>query len=359
MIFFFIAFVIAWVIIWGIPRWRLKLSAWIEVFVLLASIAVISLVLVLPWIIRLTGSILANAVEPGVKISSPWINVLADYQVWRDLTFYSPSAILFLSIIALAWAFLRKNWSLFLLPLWFLVLSASIAGRLFHMPGAYLMQNFAIIIAIYIPIGLLVGWLIDNANSSIEKRNKNLGPFIITFSLFLVAIWGAVKLRTISKPNEFALVTRPDARAMTWINQNVPTQALFLVESFRIYNGWSAVGSDAGWWISLLTKRENSMPPQYALLNERPFPPDYTERVVKLVGDLETISLESSEGIQLLCNNRITHVYIGQGQGEVGAGVQQLYAPEELEKNPSYDLIYNQDRVYIYALNQEICEGSL
>ena len=45
--------------------------------------------------------------------------------------------------------------------------------------------------------------------------------------------------------------------------------------------------------------------------------------------------------------------------GHVGAGVQQLYAPEELEKNQSYDLIYNQDRVYIYALNQEICEGSL
>jgi len=359
MAFFLIAFVIAWVIIWGIPRWRLKISAWIEVFVLLASIAVMSLVLVLPWIIRLTGSNLANAVESGVKISSPWINVLADYQVWRDLTFYSPSAILFLSIIALVWAILRKNWSLFVLPLWFLVLSASIAGRLFHLPGAYLMQNFAIIIAIYIPIGLLVGWLIDDASNSIEKRNKNLGPFIITVSLFSVAILGAVKLRSISNPNEFALVTRPDARAMTWINQNVPTQALFLVEGFRIYNGWTAVGSDAGWWISLLTNRENSMPPQYPLLNERPFPPDYTKNVVELVGDLETISLESSEGTQLLCNNRITHVYIGQGQGEVGAGVQQLYTPEELEKNPSYNLVYNQDRVYIYALNQEICEGSL
>ena len=34
---------------------------------------------------------------------------------------------------------------------------------------------------------------------------------------------------------------------------------------FTIYNNTSGVGSDAGWWLSLLTDRENTMPPQYAV----------------------------------------------------------------------------------------------
>ena len=358
MAFFFIAFVIAWVIICGIPRWRLKLSAWIEVFVLFAPIAVMSLVLVLPWIIRLTGSNLANAVESGIKISSPWIDVLADYQVWRDLTYYSPSAILFLSIIALASAFLRKNWGLFILPLWFLILSASIAGRLFHLPGAYLMQNFAIIIAVYIPIGLLVGWLIDDASRAIEIRLKNISSLLIFLCISLLAVWGAWNLHSISKPDKFALVTRPDMHAMKWIRENTSEGTNFLVEGFRIYGGRTAVGSDAGWWISLLTIRENSIPPQYALMNERPSPPDYSHNVIQLITDLENVSLASTEGIQSLCDYRINHVYIGQGQGKVGAGAQQLFAPEELIENPFFDLIYRQDRVYIFALKQDYCGGN-
>ena len=66
------------------------------------------------------------------------------------------------------------------------------------------------------------------------------------------------------------MVTKPDRQAMTWIREHTPAQAKFLVEGFRIYGGRSVVGSDAGWWIPLLADRANTMPPQYALLNETP-----------------------------------------------------------------------------------------
>jgi len=154
----------------------------------------------------------------------------------------------------------------------------------------------------------------------------------------------------------FALVNRPDIRAMAWIRENVPADARFLVEGFRIYGGRSAVGADAGWWIPLLARRENTMPPQYALLNEAPAESGYSQRVVDLVAHLEKRSPASPEGLARLCEWGITHVYIGQGQGKVGAGAVQLFPPEVLADSPAFRPVYHQDRVWIFALNPEACE---
>jgi hypothetical protein len=142
---------------------------------------------------------------------------------------------------------------------------------------------------------------------------------------------------------------------MAWIRENTPPKARFLVEGFRIYGGRSAVGADAGWWIPLLARRENTLPCQYALLNERPADPEYTQRVVDLVARLETTSLATPEGVQLLCDWGITHVYVGQGQGKVGAGAAQLFSPVPLITSPVLDPVYRQDRVYVFALNPQAC----
>ena len=100
------------------------------------------------------------------------------------------------------------------------------------------------------------------------------------------------------------------------------------------------------------------MPPQYALMNELPAEPTYSQRVVDLVARLETTSPASSEGIRLLCDWGITHVYIGQGQGNVGAGVRQLFSPTALMNSPAFSLVYHLDRVYIFALDPQACGGS-
>ncbi len=97
------------------------------------------------------------------------------------------------------------------------------------------------------------------------------------------------------------------------------------------------------------------MPPQYALVNEMPSPSNYSQRIVDLVVNLEKISPASPEGERLLCAWGITHVYIGQRQGDIGAGVSQLFIPEDFTNSSFYSLIYNQDDVYIYELNQQAC----
>jgi hypothetical protein len=64
----------------------------------------------------------------------------------------------------------------------------------------------------------------------------------------------------------------------------------------------------------------------------------------------------------LLCDEGITHVYIGQGQGKVGSSATQLFSPAELTSSGSFNMAYHQDRVYVFALKPEACryqvEGS-
>jgi hypothetical protein len=240
------------------------------------------------------------------------------------------------------------------LALWYVILSGYIIGRLISLPGANMLENFAIIISIYIPASLMIGWAIGELVEWLTKRNPRNTQAFVALGMVLFALWGSISMRSIARPEVFALVNRPDLHAMRWIRENIPSKARFLVEGFRIYDGASAVGSDAGWWISLLANRENTMPPQYALFNEVPIPSDYSKKVVSLVARLEQNSLSSPESLKSLCQNRVSHVYIGQGQGEIGMGAIPLFSPEDL-KNPAFVPLYQRDRAQIFALQSDIC----
>ena len=355
MPFFFGTFVLAWLITWGFKYWRGDLRQWgYSIFRIIAMIG-ISIILFLPWGFRLSGGVLIGAIEAGVTAGSPLQAILQDFQSWRDFSLYVPNLVLILVIAASVLSLIIKRNLFITLFLWFLFLVAFKAGQLIRLPGANMIQNFAVIIALYIPISILLGWFFGTITDFIIQYNKNIGQITAVSAIILLGIWGVFDQRNIVDEDRFALVTKPDMKAMQWIGDNTPQDARFLVEGFRIYNGTSAVGSDAGWWIPLLTGRQNTMPPQYALLSEIPVTPNYSEVVVTLVAGLETNSLNSENGLNLLCEQEITHIYIGQGQGEVGYGATQLFSPDMLAENQAYQLLYRHDRVYIYELDPHYC----
>jgi hypothetical protein len=62
--------------------------------------------------------------------------------------------------------------------------------------------------------------------------------------------------------------------------------------------------------------------------------------------------------VAVLCEQGVSHVFIGQLQGLVGISwLSQLYTPDELVNQADYELVYHQDRVYIFALTEEACDG--
>jgi len=242
--------------------------------------------------------------------------------------------------------------------LWVVMLALWVAGRLVGLPAANMMQNFAVVIGLYIPASLLIGWLVGTVAEWVERAEGGARRWIWGVLVLSLIVAGTAGHARIVRP-QFVLVTRPDLRAAIWIQENTAPDARFLVEGFRIYGGRSAVGSDAGWWIPLLAGRENTMPPQYALVNEVPEEESYSQEVVELIARLEEVSLASPEGVRLLCEWGITHVYVGQRQGEVGLGAIQLYSPQDLAEVLLFDEVYRQDRVFIFALHPQACsEGS-
>jgi len=359
MPFYLVAFAVPWFVLWSWKSWRSGGDGRVYGNALLRVVLLggISLLLFAPWFGGLAGSSLANSLEKGL-MATPALDIIkAEYQVWKDVLWYVPMQLMACVLITFVWSVVRKCWEPFSVVLWVLVLGGLVAGRLINLPGANLMQNFSVVIMLYIPVGLLVGWLAGQLGEIASGYTRSFFPTLVLVALMLLAsLWGAGS-QTRIVDTKHIMVTRPDVRAMAWIRENVPQDARFLVEGFRIYGGRSAVGADAGWWIPLFTQRANTMPPQYAILTAVPNDLEYSRRVVDLVAALEKVPLASDGGVRLLCDEDVTHVYVGQGQGLVGGGVRQLFKPQDLLDRPEYSLIYHQDRVYIFEVVAGVCPG--
>jgi hypothetical protein len=319
--------------------------------------AVAALLLAAPWGAQVAGGFLAGSLVSAVAEGSSLETVLASYAIWRTATTYVPVPLLLATLIALVWSLLRRNWVVASIGLWVLGLASLVAGRLVRLPGANMMDNFAVLIALYMPVSLLVGWLLGQIANLAKARMGRAGSWVYGAVLLAISIWAAVGQSRIVG-SSFILVTRPDMRAMAWIRQNTPLTSRFLVEGFPIYSGYSAVGADAGWWIPLLAGRQNTMPPQYALLNEAPEEQGYSQRVVDLVAQLKGTSPASERGLRLLCDWGITHVYVGQGQGKVGVGAVQLFSPETLMSSEAFTPVFRDGRVIVFALDPQSCRES-
>lgn len=353
MAFFYAVFVLVLLLCWALPSWRWRWAEWRPAALWLALAGALTGLLFLPWAIHVSQSQLSATMAVSVQQTPPLWYVINDYQAWRDLPTHVPIPLLVVSAAALLWALIRRQWAVLGLGLWSLITASYVAGSLIRLPGAILMQSFALIIALYIPVALLGGWLWAELADLVRRWPRASGA--VAALLFLgLAGWGGLQQLRIIDPS-FMLVTRADMRAMRWIAAETPADAQFLVHGYPVWNGLSAVGADAGWWLPLLAGRSNTMPPQYALSNEAPTPPDYTVRLIQFYEQLQASPPPSPTGLRLLCDWGITHVYNGQGQGLVGFGADQLFAPEELRASPYFRQDYREDRVTVFAFDRSAC----
>ena len=353
MPFYFATFIPILLIFWGLPKWHFNLKNWGNAFLRILLIGLICIIFFIPWGMRLTGSRLASAVEAGVTGSTSASRITADLNCLKVATEYIPGVSLALAGIVIIWALIRKNWFVAALPLWFVLLLGYRIGAMIQLPGANMLQVFAVIIALYIPLGLLLGWFFGEVMNFISKPNFKW--MLAVASLFIVSFsgWLGWQQRLILNQNRFALVTHADLKAFSWIEKEIPTDAQLLIQGFE-YRG-TAAGSDAGWWLPLSAERNIMIPPQYAQFNEVSQPPDYTQRVVELVSTLENHSINEPESFAALCNWGITHIYHGQGQGKVGG--PPLFSTDDLLAAPQFfSQIYHEDRVFVFEFNAKNCD---
>lgn len=137
---------------------------------------------------------------------------------------------------------------------------------------------------------------------------------------------------------ETRLAWAQDQAGIAWVAENVPPDAKIAVNSWLwLPNAWAS--SDGGGWLLPLTQRATTTPPV-----------DYTfERglVREVIGFNE--AAQAMEGwhtavaTDFLRQHGVTHVFVGQKGG--------FLDPAELNANPDLTLLYQQDGVFIFALN--------
>jgi hypothetical protein len=327
---------------------RLNFRKWLLEIGSVLLIGLISILIFLPWGIRLQHSNLINYASFSKEIDSLITLVRQDYQTWRYINFYLPRGLLVLGCLGWLWAVIKRNWSVVPLGIWVALMASLYSLITLHIPWVQYIQSFAVVISLYIPAGLLVGYLVGEVTHWLFQWR--FGGMVAYILVIVLGILGAWNQRNISNPGYYAFVTHPDIRAMDWIQEQTPADSIFLIEG--IHENWitNVIGTDAGWWIPILAHRENTIPSQYALANEIPIVEDYSLHVVDLEATLEEDGLVSEAGINKLCEYGINHVFIGQKQGIVGNIGKPLFTPDELASSHIFRLIYHQDRVYIYSV---------
>ncbi|OGO64263.1 MAG: hypothetical protein A2Z45_07045 [Chloroflexi bacterium RBG_19FT_COMBO_55_16] len=325
-------------------------------------------VLILPWFFRIFSGKLPwiysqQMTTPPSQVS----NQIEQFNAIGNISGFLPPVLWALLIITIGWGIWRRQNGVALFSLWWFFILLAANPQWLRLPGAGVLTNFAVFIAAYIPAALIIGSAFGGKLEQIHN-SEGLDKHPIQFPnqeksrarpawqarLLILIIIGLgllgtqLRLRD-SLPDQHSLVTRPDVLASNWINKNLPQNARFLVNSFFAYGDSLIVGSDAGWWLPLLAGRETTLPPINYVAEKGP-QPDYVGDINALTAEIQQKGLNSPQVKELLRERQITHIYIGQQQGQVNASGLPLLQIDQLLANPDFHLIYRQDRVWIFEI---------
>jgi hypothetical protein len=325
-------------------------------------------VLILPWFMRIFSGKLPWIY--GQQMTTPPSQVSAQIEQFNaigDFSFFLPPVLWILLIFTIGWGLWRRQNGVALVSSWWFFILLAANPQWLGLPGAGVLTNFAVFIAAYIPASLVISSSFAGVLEQIEKSERLDGhpiqqpiqgksqtrhtwpPRLLVLIIIGIGLWGVqVRLRD-SLPNQHSLVTRPDLIASNWIKKNLPQNARFLVNSFFAYGDSLIVGSDAGWWLPLLTGMETTLPPINYVAEKGP-QPDYVGDINALTAEIQQKGINSLQVKELLHERQITHIYIGQQQGQVNASGPPLLQIDQLLANPDFHLIYRQDRVWIFEL---------
>ena len=132
------------------------------------------------------------------------------------------------------------------------------------------------------------------------------------------------------------LATRDDMAAMEWIRDHIPSEATFLI-NVRHWQGSTYVGTDGGYWISLLTGRDTVLPPTIYIYGSA----EYVKGINDLAAAISAAESLDAENIrQLLRDNGVTHVYVGARGGRI--------TPQMLIDSVHYCAVYSNGAVWIF-----------
>jgi len=172
-------------------------------------------------------------------------------------------------------------------------------------------------------------------------------------ALLWPASTGFLRQATIVDPF-YQMVTVADETALAWVNRNTPPDSRFLVNGFLAYNDSLVVGSDAGWWLPYYTQRASNVPPiLYSM--ERLSPGVDRPALRQLVLDVAATQGDPAALRVVLCQGEISHVYLGDRQGQVGFGDTQLIPSAWLQGSEDFELLHRTGDAQVWEFDRQPC----
>lgn len=290
-----------------------------------------------PWLLRLWSDYVAQVVNAGALASPPEYNHIPVRFLTIDITRW-------LFVIAaggLVVAGIARRRVALLLALWVGVLALVANLGVVGLRPLWLINNESLVISYWLPtalasgigLGLLTKW----ALGKLPRGAQAVGAVLVTAILLSVCFYGAWWRADIIN-DVTILATEADVRAAEWVERMLPSDAKFLINS-RFWQGNVYTGSDGGYWLPLLTRRETTLPPAHYFYADEQIRDQINDlaRTISEVDNLDDPALR--ERLKAL---GVTHVYLGARGGSLKV--------ERLQAQPALREVYQSANVHIFEL---------
>lgn len=304
-------------------------------------LGVVTLILISPAIARAIPAYIADRGQPPMQqVMTPTSPYDTYYEYPPDawVSLGAKPLLLALGVIGALGALYFYPAAAMVLLGWFLLLFLEGHAYKFGIPLLAFTNFTAILILLYIPLGLLVGIAVGGAIQLGRQKNRNAD--ILLFALLLAGIAYGVPQRAADVDASRYFVTRGDVAAMSWIKENTPPTSRFGFSTL-FWQGRVPTAIDAGYWIPYYAERQTTAG---TMLIGQTSP----EHVRKIQSDSVLLyNLANGEGTAAdLRAAGINYIYIGKtAKGRVGA-----LDPDALKAMDGLKLIYNTSGISIFQV---------
>ena len=253
--------------------------------------------------------------------------------------------LLYIAAAGALWGLLRRRGEAVVAAAWvglcLLIANPSLLG----LADTWLITNSAVVIAFWLPVGALCGWLVGDVGRLLARarlpRVGRVGGQAVSALLLatVVALAGVGSWRMVDIVNPVTvLAAEEDLDGLAWAREHTPPDALFVVNT-GVWQAPMRYGTDAGWWLNVVADRRTTLPSLLYLMGGM----SYFEGLNALaVAVEEAESVDDPALLARLQEAGVTHVFVGARGGHL--------LPRDLDPSPHYRALYTHGPVRIYEV---------
>jgi hypothetical protein len=259
---------------------------------------------------------------------------------WRTVPLLAarPWLIVLASISAVI-GLLKRNKLVIVCLVWVLTLYLVGNAYLLGLPLLNVTNMGAILIMLYLPIGLVIGAAAEEALTLCGPRWRKRAVRLVV-ALILVAGFVASHIRVTEIEPYRYFITPEDIAAMDWIRENTPPDALFAVNTY-FWLPRAPHGTDAGYWIPYFTGRQTTAGVMLLSLGTK----DYRDGVVKMSQAAEQLEVDNTVLAELQALG-VDYVYVGRKGDFSGPGLNVT----QLAQAQNVSVLYQNGKVSILQI---------